>query len=227
MPENVRATLGEAMPADGGRARADAREPGRFASGEVVLRREVLDGRTWLSYPVRVVADRSDLLAVYLARGTPLTFGEGPFRWGPHPWRDVAAHWRSHGVLQLQRPGDAYAVWVFRDDATGEFSGWYVNFQDPYRRTPDGFDTLDHELDLWVPADGGPYRWKDVEEFEERARSGGFTPEEAAAVRAEGAKVAELLDRGEPWWDQDWSRWSPPAAWAVPRAAPAADAPAH
>jgi hypothetical protein len=213
MRNNSEGALRAAEPTDN---EAGTAEPGLFAPGTTILRREVLDGRTWLSYPVRVVADRSDLLAVHLAHGTRLSFGEGDFTWGPHPWHDVADHWRSRSVLQLQRPGDAYAVWVFRDEATGEFSGWYINFQDPYRRTAAGFDTLDHELDLWVPADGGPYRWKDVDEFEQRARTGGFTPEQAAAVRAEGDRVAELLDRNTPWWDQEWAQWQPPAGWETP-----------
>ncbi|MET7988151.1 DUF402 domain-containing protein [Streptomyces sp. NPDC005281] len=213
MRNNSEGALRSVEPTDN---EAGTAEPGRFAPGTTILRREVLDGRTWLSYPVRVVADRSDLLAVHLAHGTRLSFGEGDFTWGPHPWQDVADHWRSRSVLQLQRPGDAYAVWVFRDEATGEFSGWYINFQDPYRRTAAGFDTLDHELDLWVPADGGPYRWKDVDEFEQRARTGGFTPEQAAAVRAEGDRVAELLARNTPWWDQAWAQWQPPAGWETP-----------
>ncbi|MGW6917098.1 DUF402 domain-containing protein [Kitasatospora sp. NPDC054939] len=204
---------GAAAPADGGTGR---RAAGRYGPGQVVLRREVLDGRTWLSYPVRVVADRPDLLAVHLAHDTPLTFGEGEFRWGPHGWSTVADRWRSPGVLQLQRPRDAYAVWAFRDERTDALAGWYVNFQEPYRITADGFDTLDHELDLWIPADGGPYRWKDVDAFEERARTGGFTPAQAAAVRAEADRVAAQLDRGETWWTEEWAHWQPPADWSLP-----------
>ncbi|SDT80426.1 hypothetical protein SAMN05216371_6331 [Streptomyces sp. TLI_053] len=184
--------------------------------GQVVLRREILDGRVWLSHPVRVVAHEPDLLAVYLAHDTRLSFGEGEFSWGPHGWSTVADRWRSPGVLQLQRPGEAYAVWAFRDPETDELSGWYVNFQDPYRITDEGVDTLDHELDLWIPADGGPYRWKDVEAFEERARTGGFTPEQAAAVRAEAAALAARIDRGDTWWTERWTHWRPAAQWTAP-----------
>ncbi|CAN3979495.1 hypothetical protein KPATCC21470_2122 [Kitasatospora purpeofusca] len=190
--------------------------------GQVVLRREILDGRVWLSYPVRVVAHEPDLLALYLAHDTRLSFGEGGFSWGPHGWSTVADRWRSPGVLQLQRPGEAHAVWAFRDPATDELSGWYVNFQDPYRITAEGVDTLDHELDLWIPADGGPYRWKDVEAFEERARTGGFTPEQAAAVRAEAAGLAARIDRGETWWTERWTHWRPAALWTAPPPPPSA-----
>ncbi|MFB7671850.1 DUF402 domain-containing protein [Kitasatospora purpeofusca] len=188
----------------------------RLTPGQVVLRREILDGRVWLSYPVRVVAHEPDLLAVYLAHDTRLSFGEGEFSWGPHGWSTVADRWRSPGVLQLQRPGEAHAIWAFRDPETDGLSGWYVNFQDPYRITAEGVDTLDHELDLWIPADGGPYRWKDVEAFEERARTGGFTPEQAAAVRAEAAGLAARIDRGDTWWTERWTHWRPADNWTAP-----------
>lgn len=103
----------------------------RFREGEVIVRREMLDGREWLVYPVRVAGDDEHALAVYLAQGTPLTFGRGDFRWGPHTWLEFAHVWQSSGVLQLQRPGEGYAVWGRWE--SGELREWYVNFQ---ARTP-------------------------------------------------------------------------------------------
>ncbi|MFJ3641161.1 DUF402 domain-containing protein [Streptomyces sp. NPDC090108] len=182
---------------------------GTFDAGTTIVHREILDGAVWLSYPMTVVSD-GPVLAAYLARGTPLTFGTGDFRWGPHPWTAMEPYWLSDGVLQLQRPGDGYAVWMRREG--GEFSGWYVNFQEPMRRTADGFDTLDQELDLWIPGDGKPYSWKDVEEFEERERSGGFLPGEAAGVRRAAGQVEELIARGACWWEE-WRHWSAPQDW--------------
>ncbi|MEU4213138.1 hypothetical protein AB0F13_24635 [Streptomyces sp. NPDC026206] len=82
----------------------------RFLPGQIIVRRELLDDKPWLTYPVRVVEDSADLLALYMAQGTPMTFGPGPFSWGPHPWQAIADTWQSPGVLQLQRPGDLYAV---------------------------------------------------------------------------------------------------------------------
>ena len=52
----------------------------------------------------------------------------------------------------LQRPGDAYAIWHFWHGPEREFRGWYVNLQEPFRRTAQGYDTQDLELDIWVPA---------------------------------------------------------------------------
>nr|5ZDM_A Chain A, FomD [Streptomyces fradiae]5ZDN_A Chain A, FomD [Streptomyces fradiae] len=184
-----------------------------FAFGAVVERRDELDGRPWISYPVRVVADTPELVAVHLSHGTRLTFGDDPFSWGPHPWQLFGDRWQSAGILQLHRPGRGHSVWVLRDADTGAFREWYVNVEAPWRRTPTGFSTLDHEIDLVVPADSRTFRWKDVEKFEERARIGHFSPEEATAIRAEAADVAREIAAGEQWWDTRWSRWEPPAGW--------------
>ncbi|MFE0237546.1 DUF402 domain-containing protein, partial [Streptomyces sp. NPDC058991] len=169
----------------------------RFRTGEAIVRREMLDGREWLVHPVRVAGDDEHALAVYLAQGTPLTFGHGKFRWGPHPWREFPHVWQSSGVLQLQRPGEGYAVWGRWE--SGGLKEWYVNFQAPYTRTARGFDTLDHELDLVIPGDGSPYRWKDVEHFEERVRTGGFTPGEGGARGGGPPPPAHHVERGV-WW---------------------------
>ncbi|HWU10176.1 MAG TPA: DUF402 domain-containing protein [Streptomyces sp.] len=188
----------------------------RFNAGEVIRRREILDGREWIVYPVTAVEDHPEFLAVYLFHGTPLTFGTGDFTWGLHPWVHFDHTWQSEGVLQVQRPGDGYSVWHFWKH--GEFSGWYINFQEPMRRTPLGFDTLDQELDIWIPADRSGYQWKDLEHFEERARSGGFRPGEADMVRAEARKVVDMIEAGTPWWGDRWTAWSAPAEWKVPGA---------
>ncbi|MFG2721225.1 DUF402 domain-containing protein [Streptomyces sp. NPDC048416] len=177
-----------------------------FRSGEVIVRREILEGREWMVYPLRVVADDGVLLAAYLAKGTPLSFGGGEFKWGPHPWVHFEHTWQSDGVLQLQRAGDGYSVWARLKD--GELQDWYVNFQEPLRRTAHGFDTLDQELDLVIAADGSSYTWKDVDHFEERVHAGGFGPGEPEAVRAAAAEVVELIESGGRWWE-GWSAWRP------------------
>jgi hypothetical protein len=173
----------------------------RFPVGVFVQRREVLHGHVWLSTPVRVVAD-DDVLAVWLAEGTPFTFPTHPF--GPHPW---SGHhrWTGTDVLQLHRAGDAHAV-------RGFFRGtrldhWYINFQAPYRRTTDGFDTLDHGIDIVIR--DHDWQWKDRDDVAEQIAIGRLTPSEADAVWAEAERVAAALDRGERWWLPRWAHWNP------------------
>ena len=38
-------------------------------------------------------------------------------------------------------------------------------------------------------------------------------------IRAEGDRIAGLLDAGELWWDKSWADWTPDPAW-LPREAP-------
>jgi len=185
-----------------------------WSPGQVVLRREVLnDGRVWLTAPVVVVRDDPELLATYLPEGTPFHFPDGdwPSANGRHPWHG-RGRWEGNGLLMLQRPGDSYAVWIFWHGAEREFRGWYVNLQEPFRRTAEGYDTQDLELDIVVSTTGS-WEWKDDELLEERIREGRFSAGQVAEIRAVGAAVAADLDAGRRWWSDDWARWAPDPAW--------------
>src|SRR5437763_15279373 len=97
-----------------------------WSEGDLILRREVRnDGRPWIESTVRVVRDEPELLATYLAEGTRFHFPPYP---ETHPWAGRDA-WHGHGVLMLQRPGEAHAIWVFWHGAERALAGWYGNFQ--------------------------------------------------------------------------------------------------
>ena len=165
---------------------------------------------------VFVVTDRPDVLVTYLPESAPFVFAAGhPL--GAHPWQEKPA-WQGHGVLMLQRPGESYAVWHFWDGPERNFTGWYLNIQEPFRRTTLGFDTKDLELDIWAPAEGGRHV-KDDELLDVRVDEGQFTPAEAARIRAIGNGIGDMLERNNRWWG-DWTSWSPEAHW-VPLEPPA------
>jgi Protein of unknown function (DUF402) len=181
--------------------------------GDVIVRREVWHGSPWCGSTARVVLDEPELLVTYTPPGTPFAFPEGNWPGGRHPWhgRDV---WSGHGTLALHRPHDRYAVFVFWEEPGRRFACWYVNFQDSFRRTTIGFDTLDHELDLVIEPDG-TWWLKDIAGLELRVADGRFTPAEADEIRAEAATVAQALAAGERWWAESWARWEPPPAWTA------------
>lgn len=185
-----------------------------FEPGAVVDRREVLHGHPWLVTPVRVVQDSGDVLVTYLAEGTPLIFPKHPF--GPHPWSGHA-RWSRTSLLQVHRLGDAHAIWGFYENAV--FTGWYVNFQAPMRRWSQGFDTVDHGVDIWIPEGGSGWQWKDRDDVVELVRIGRLTEREAAEVWAETERVAAALSKGERWWSS-WNGWTPDPSWPVPDATP-------
>jgi hypothetical protein len=181
------------------------------------VRREVLnDGRSWAEMAVIVVEDTPELLVTYIPEGAPFRFppGDWPAPDGLHPWHGKAS-WHGHGALMLQRPGDSYAVWVFWSGPKREFRGWYVNLQEPFRRTELGYDTQDLELDIWLPREGG-YVLKDDEDMERRVEEGRFTPEQIAAVRGDAQRILDELESDGPWWSESWSTWEPDPDWPKP-----------
>jgi len=185
--------------------------------GDTVVRREVWRGRPWMACANVVVADEPDLLATYLPEGAEFSFGELP-ELGPHPWAGRGA-WTGHGVLMLQRPGDRYAIWHFWDGAEREFACWYLNLQEPFRRTQAGYDTQDLELDIVVEPDRS-WAFKDHDLLETRVVERRFTRAEADSIIELGEEIARMLKAGEAWWDPAWSRWEPEPAWRAPLPAP-------
>ena len=113
----------------------------------------------------------------------------------------------------LQRPGEAHAVWHFWTGPGRDFAGWYINLQEPFRRTPIGYDTQDLELDIDVYPDGH-WNLKDEEFLDVRVAEGRFTAETVGEIRAEGDRLTDRLTRGERWWDPSWAAWRPPDEWA-------------
>ena len=182
-----------------------------WSEGDLILRREVRNnGWAWMQTRVRVVRDEPGLLVTYLAEGTPFEFPPGP---DVHPWSGRGA-WEGHGVLMLQRPDEQHAVWVFWEGTNREFAGWYLNIQEPFRRTPEGFDTQDLELDVLVWPDGR-VELKDDELLDVRVEEGRFTQDQAHAVRREAARITAELECGLRWWDPWWALWEPDPAWAL------------
>jgi len=181
------------------------------------VRREVLnDGRSWLEAPVIVVHDTPELLVTYLASGAPFTFPPGPWPTptGLHPWHGRTG-WTGHGTLTLQRPGEAHAIWVFWAGDERRLAGWYVNFQEPFRRTAAGYDTQDLELDIWIPAQGA-WQWKDADVLGQRIYEGRYTAEQVDATWRDARRVASELDAGRRWWDERWADWRPEPEWDNP-----------
>lgn len=123
--------------------------------------------------------------------------------------------WTGGSLIRLIEPGTWQCVDV-EFDAAGDFIGWYVNFQQPVRRTALGFDTVDLVLDLVVAADGN-WRLKDRDDFE-RAASARQLPQRAVAqVRAAAEWMISVAERGgPPFSERHWLTWRPPPHWTIP-----------
>jgi protein associated with RNAse G/E len=117
-------------------------------------------------------------------------------------------------TLVLARAGDWHAVWESRLP-DGEHYGWYVNLQQPFRRTDLGLETMDLALDLIVEPDRS-WRWKDEDELELFVERGAFAPELPQRLRREALEVVGRAERNEPPFSEPWPEWQPDPAWERP-----------
>ena len=195
-----------------------------WSSGDPILFRWLPQGRVSRIWPMTVVEDSPELVALFIRAGTPTKVRvrpDGapldhsvPYAERFHsPWRLGDGHWHGNDMLMLTRPDAAHAFWAFY--ATGGELAWYVNLQAPLRRTGIGFDSEDHVLDITVGPDLS-WSWKDEDELEEAIRVGRFTAEQAGEIRREGERaVAAIEARAWPL-DAGWEAWRPDPAWPAP-----------
>ncbi len=184
-----------------------------WSAGDVIVRREVWQGRPWLANPLYVVSDEPDLVVLYQPEGSPFGFGVGdgwPTVDGRHPYHGRTA-WVGEGPLGFHRPGDPFAVWAYWGPRPERrFLGWYVNIQVPFRRTSIGIDSLDLELDLLVSPELR-VTVKDEDHVDRSSALGRFSSETATEIHALGRRLRERIESDGAWWDESWSAWSPPA----------------
>lgn len=170
-----------------------------------------------------VVVDDPDLIALFIAPGWPTMRRTGVFGGGPRGRMLVKpdgghapSPWVENEVLMLYHPGDAYSVSLYWRAADHAFRAWYVNLEEPWERTPIGFDSRDNLLDIVVAPDLSTWTWKDEDELAWAVERGRHTAQEAVAFRREGERALELLCRRAWPFDRDWQSWIAEPAWSAP-----------
>jgi hypothetical protein len=118
--------------------------------------------------------------------------------------------WHTNRVVWLTPFVAAHAIGHFWDDASGRFLGYYVNLQEPLQRSPYGFDSCDHVLDIVIDPDGA-WHWKDEDELDEAVELGLFTAQDVVDMRAEGERVIASLPSLLP---TGWENWLPDPTWS-------------
>ena len=157
-----------------------------------------------------MVADDGDRFVLYLAPGTEAC------RWVAIPTAAISsvdvrrasapARLAVTSILSLTQRGASHSLWHFWDEQWN-FVCWYVQLHTPVVEANGGFELTDQALDVLVEPDGS-WRWKDEDDFAEAQALGIFTPEEAAAVRAEGERVVEAKP-----WPTGWEGWTADPVW--------------
>jgi hypothetical protein len=175
--------------------------------GEVAVLREIWKGRVWKARPWIVVRDEPDELVLYIPPGTPTKVppGSGIPR---DDWELEDGVWRRE-ALRVTRPGEAHSRLLWWENGP-RLDEWYVNLERPLTRSPAGFDYLDLELDILCRPDG-TYDWLDEDEFDEAQARGVMSAGEAAAVRAEAARVLSAWP-----FPTGWEDFVPDPAWRRP-----------
>jgi len=187
--------------------------------GDVVVLRGVWNGKLWWACPAFMVQDTPQLIAFYWPVGTPT---RSPSK---RPTVEdefnnrvdlVKRNWIDHDVLSLNIPGTAYSVEVMWQANSHELRCWYVNLQEPLRRTKLGFDTMDQMLDIVISPDRSSWRWKDEDEFSQAVSMGVYSPQKAGAIREQGEEVIKLLEANASPFREGWETWMPPLEWGIP-----------
>jgi hypothetical protein len=195
--------------------------------GEMVVHHEIWQGDVWAARPMIVAQDNDDLVALWFPQGA---MWKRPIPTPAHSRRTDRGERLAHclvlrewdfedaewdvATLVLVRPGDWHAIWVsWLDDGTQW--GWYVNLQEPVRRTPMGFATMDLVLDVVVENDRS-WRWKDEDELDTFIAMGAIDATVADQIRAEGVRVARQAERNEPPFSEPWHDWRPDPSWPMP-----------
>jgi hypothetical protein len=191
----------------------------RWKPGDAVVLRGVWRGRPWWACSATIVQDAPDLLAVFWRAGSPTATPTARPTPGDHLSNMVhlvAGSWVETDVLMMVPTGAAHAVYVMWEAGQTNLRCWYVNLQEPLRRTVIGFDTMDQLLDIVMSADRSVWQWKDEAEFQEAVALGVYSPDQARAIRAEGERVIALSRANQSPFCDGWEQWSPPEEWTIP-----------
>jgi hypothetical protein len=117
--------------------------------------------------------------------------------------------WVGDSVLRVHSFGEPWSVWRWLD-STGRWSEqFYLNLEDPWRRTRLGFDSGDWVLDVFGVPDAWEY--KDGDELEWLESAGHVTTEWAERARAAGRAAGAVLESNAWPFSEDWDRWLPRA----------------
>jgi hypothetical protein len=182
----------------------------------VVLFRQIFRGRLLFATPAWLLEETPQHVVTATLPGAETRQLVGP---RADTLRDLAAGrertevtaWQTNRVLWLTPFEAAHAIGHFWNHASGAFVGYYINLQAPLVRSPRGFDSRDHVLDVVVDPDGS-WHWKDEHELIEATTLGLFSQADAREIRAEGERVITSLPSLLP---TGWENWMPNHAWSV------------
>jgi uncharacterized protein DUF402 len=199
-----------------------------FAPGTHIAHRSVdrVAGIVMTVLAQLVVRDDPGAIVTFMPSGSLTKRRTGVRNGGPHgrqltQWDGGHEDrlWSGTNVVMVHRPGDAFSLWCAWDQEWRP-AWWYVNLEEPWRRTAIGFDSRDLWLDLTRKPDEPAWRWKDEDELAWAVEQGLFSAERASEIRRAGEGALETIARRAPPFDADWASWRPQPTWDIPTLPP-------
>lgn len=171
--------------------------------------RFVRQGRVWGATPVLVLRNDPDAVVLAIPPGTVEQVADP--RGVPHEWQLRESAVREPHVL-IHRPGEWHTAYSFWQE---DGRRWYVNIEEPLRRSPCGFDTRDLFLDVWVEPDGS-WELLDEDELADALERGLVSDEEARLAYAEAERAIRRLEGREWPFSKSWEDLRPGAEAPIP-----------
>lgn len=201
-----------------------------FDVGATIVAEERWHGLLWSAVPHRVVRSSATELVSYLPTGAVavhatnrgLPCAEGLTRDDRKLLALKTLEARAGESAEapdkvyLYRPGRWSRTNLGWDPQTGDFLGWYVNFELPARPTAAGITSKDLVLDLWVDPDRS-WQWKDLQDYQRALDDGILDPAIRSDIDAETDRVLAEIDAHNGPFSDDWTGFRADAEWPVPR----------
>ena len=180
--------------------------------------------KVFWAYPTIVIQDTAELIALYMPAGV---LGKDTDH-KPTPKELLSAEkiniadcqWERTDVLFLIIPGESFSTYAMWETGTKNLDCWYVNLQEPIKRTHIGFDTMDNMLDVVISPDMSKWRWKDDDEFAEAQKVGFYSSEKAREIWTQGERAVKLITSERRSMYEKWATWQASPEWGLPKLSP-------
>jgi hypothetical protein len=194
--------------------------------GDVIAWRGIYRDRVWHAQTTLVVRDTPEELALALLPGTECAAPEGYLegkqsgkrRWNfkDRDWKLEKYMWHSNRLLILLEPDKFYSTMYFWDHVSHKFLCYYINFQLPFKRSDDGIDTLDLDLDLIIDPDFS-FEWKDLDDYQKSIDNEVIFAEWMQGIDSAKQDVFSRLEKRSYPYDGSWLNWKPDTTWSPPK----------
>jgi protein associated with RNAse G/E len=196
----------------------------KWEYGDAILYRSNFNEKIWWAQSMVVIQDSDDQIVLLCKAGFPQMSPKlNPQRrltvkdfLSMNEMEMVKSEWKRTDVLRIIRPKNGFCVFVMWGAETHEHYCWYINIQEPIKRTKLGFETHDLTLDIVISPDKQKWEWKDEDELKEFVKAGVYSEDKASYIRREGEKALQLFfDNKSPFCD-GWENWEIPNDISIP-----------